>query len=127
MSIKLVTEVNLRSKHQKMKIKPCQFPKCKAEFLGRGKTKYCDEHRKKKYKKYLYQRAGNDVGEANVVIKHKHIKASKMIRVCGLMGCDHKYEITLIPNQTIYTKYCLEHRNKYKREFFIKKDKNNEI
>jgi len=124
LSIKLATNKNERSKQQEMKLKICKFPNCKKEFLGRGKTKYCTEHRKQKYKKFLYQRPiSNGIGESNVVVKHKNNKAVKSIRVCGLEGCDCEYDVTLIPNQIIYPKYCPEHRNKYKREFFINKGK----
>lgn len=124
MKTKFVTDKNERSKQQEMKLKICQFPDCKKKFLGRGKTKYCEEHRKQKYKKFLYQRPiSNGVGEANIIIKHKHVKATTVCRTCALDGCDNEYDITLIPNQIIYPKYCIKHRNKFKREFFINKRK----
>lgn len=131
MRIKLDTKKNCRSKNQDMKLKSCQFPKCKTKFLGRGKTKYCDEHRKQKYKKILYQRPiSNGIGEANVIIKHKCSTATKIIKECDLDNCNCQYEITLIPNQIIYPKFCIEHRNKFKRDYFVmqqQKDKQNEI
>ncbi len=126
---KIVTDKNERSKKQEKKLKNCKFPDCKKQFLGRGKTKYCDEHRKQKYKKILYQRPiSNGVGEANIIIKHKYKKAVLISRICELDGCDCEYEITIIPNQIIYPKYCSKHRNKFKREFFTNnRNKKNEI
>lgn len=126
--IKLCTdEKNTRSKDQKMKVKFCSFPKCGTEFIGRGKAKYCDEHKKQKYKKILYQKNKNKgIGDANVYIKHSNLDSLRIIRSCALDGCDIEYEINLIPNQSIYPKYCDDHRNEYKREFFkMMRDKTN--
>jgi hypothetical protein len=116
---------NNRSKDQKQKKKPCEFPGCKKTFIGRGRTKYCDEHRKAKYRKKLYRKFASDgVGEANIEIQHKSEIASNSNRVCDLDGCNNEYVITLIPNQKIYPKYCEEHRNKHKRDIFGKNDEN---
>tara|TARA_Y100000310_G_scaffold331242_1_gene404458 strand:- start:4623 stop:4979 length:357 start_codon:yes stop_codon:yes gene_type:complete len=111
-----------------MKEKECQFPKCKKKFFGRGKTKYCNEHRKQKYKKFLYKKQPSDGIGSNVVIKHKHTEIQEEIHNCALEGCTEMFNLTLIPNQTIYPKYCNDHRNPYKREFFTKQqqEKNDE-
>lgn len=112
-------ENNTRSKNQKLKIKKCCFPNCGKEFAGRGKAKYCEEHKKQKYKKILYQKNKNKgIGDANVYIKHNNLDSKKVIRKCSLKGCNNKYEINLIPNQFIYSNFCEKHRNEYKRTFF---------
>jgi hypothetical protein len=117
--VRLCKKNPLRSKNQELKTKQCQYPGCDNEFQGRGKAKYCEEHRKTKYKKYLYQsHALNVVGDSNIYINHKNAEASKVIRSCALKGCLEEFEITVIPNQHIYPKYCNTHRNEYKRQFF---------
>jgi hypothetical protein len=117
--IRLCKKDDMRSKNQNLKTKVCQFPGCKDEFQGRGKAKYCDEHRKTKYKKVLYQsNTGDGIGDSNMYINHKNVEVDKVIRTCGLKGCNVEYELSVIPNQHIYTKYCKSHRNEYKREFF---------
>lgn len=118
----LSKESNTRSKDQTMKTRPCHFPGCKVEFLGRGKTKYCEEHRKQKYKKILYKKNVSDgIGDSNVQIKHKNLVTTKIIKECGLDGCSNVYGVILIPNQYIYSNYCHEHRNEFKRKLFLKK------
>lgn len=99
------------------KLKICKFPGCGVEFYGRGKTKYCEEHRKQQYKKILYCKYKDaGVGESNILIHHDKLIATKIVRQCAL--CNKNYEIMLIPNQFVYPNYCSEHRNEYKREYF---------
>lgn len=122
--IKLCKKDSMRSKNQNLKTKVCQFPNCNAEFQGRGKAKYCEEHRKTKYKKVLYQsNTSNGIGDSNMYINHKNVEATKIIRTCGLKGCDEEYELTVIPNQYVYPKYCVTHRNEYKRKFFTEQQR----
>jgi len=124
MSVILSKDTN-RSANQQLKDKVCGFPGCKVEFKGRGKTKYCDEHRKQKYKKILYQpKQKKQLGESNQNIKHKFTEATDTIRTCALNGCSCEFKVRLIPNQKVYPKYCNEHRNAFKREFFTKQINN---
>lgn len=108
---------------QRLKKKNCAFPGCNVEFIGRGKAKYCEEHRKAKYRKELYKKNDND-GEAIVIIEHDEIFTKKVIRECGLRGCTNEYTITLIPNLYEYPNYCEQHRNQYQRELFLDKQEN---
>ena len=109
-----------RSANQQQKEKVCQFPGCKEVFVGRGKTKYCEEHRKQEYKKILYKpKKPQSVDENNQKIKHKFLESQNIIKTCSLEGCGNTYELRIIPNQFIYPKYCEEHRNEWKRNFFI--------
>lgn len=110
-------------KPQKMKKKKCAFPGCGVEFIGRGKAKYCDEHRKAKYRKELYKQNDND-GDGIATIDHKECYSVTKECVCGLEGCENTFEITLIPRLFEYPNYCPEHRNEYKRDRFIAEQKN---
>jgi hypothetical protein len=112
-----------RSKNQEQKEMLCQYPGCTTKFIGRGKRKYCDEHRKDKYKKNLYRKEMKKIGD-NTYIKHNNDECILIIKKCGLKHCDNEFEIKLIPNQYIYPKYCEEHRNKFKRDNFIKRNNN---
>ena len=38
---------------------------------------------------------------------------------CALQGCERAFGITLIPNQVLYPKFCVEHRNEFRREFHL--------
>ena len=107
-----------KHKTQKLKEKTCQFPDCGTIFIGKGKAKYCDEHRKAKYRKELYKQNDNN-GEAIVRIEHNELYAKRVERECGLEGCDCSFEILLVPRVYEYPRYCEEHRNSYKRERFM--------
>jgi hypothetical protein len=108
------------NRQQDYHTKVCQFPECTTKFAGRGKAKYCDEHRKQKYKKILYQtHSGDGIGD-NAKIEFKEYESKRVTRKCGLDGCGCEYEVLMIPNQSIYAKFCENHRNAYKRINFTK-------
>lgn len=53
--------------------------------------------------------------ELNQVIKHNyHYDAPQMVS-CALPGCDVRFELTLIPHQVLYPKFCPRHRSAYQR------------
>lgn len=108
-----------KSKPQKLKKKKCAFPGCGVVFVGRGKAKYCEEHRKAKYRKELYKKNDNN-GEGIVTIDHDECFAKEITRTCGLEGCECEYSITLVPRLYEYPNYCPEHRNEFKRKLFLK-------
>jgi hypothetical protein len=111
----------MAGKPQKLKQKTCVFPECYVEFIGRGKAKYCEEHRKAKYRKELYKKNDN-LGCGIVVIEHEEVYAKPIIRTCSLEGCNNEYEIVLIPRMYEYSNYCEEHRNEFKRTMFVKRN-----
>ena len=39
---------------------------------------------------------------------------------CCLEGCDEKFTIKVFPKQTVYPRFCMEHRNDFKRENFLR-------
>ena len=104
---------------QRLKTKYCVFPGCGVEYVGRGKSKYCPEHSKAKYRKVLYKQNDNN-GEGIVRIEHTEFYAKSVTRTCGLEGCNNEYDIILLPQLYEYPAYCEEHRNSFKRERFIK-------
>lgn len=107
---------------QRLKKKICQFPGCGITFIGKGKAKYCEEHRKNKYRKDLYNQNDND-GSGIIRIEHSELYAKRIVRECELDGCSNKYEIVLLPRIYEYPRYCPEHMNIYKRKLFIEKQK----
>ena len=123
--IYLPTEDRTRSKDQPLKERLCGFPGCQEKFMGRGKTKYCEEHRKQEYRSKLYSKPkgesavkdgdGNfiNTSDVNQTIKHSYTEAVETELKCAC--CGKRYHVTLIPSQFIYPKYCEEHRNEFKR------------
>lgn len=112
----------MAGKPQKLKEKICAFPGCDVVFIGRGKAKYCEEHRKAKYRKDLYKKNDN-VGDGIVIIEHNEVYSIHVSRVCSLDGCDNEYELILIPRIFEYSNFCEDHRNEYKRNLFIQQGK----
>ena len=108
-----------KHKTQKLKEKVCQFPGCGDIFIGKGKAKYCEEHRKAKYRKELYKQNDND-GEAIIRIEHHELYATHVTKTCELEGCDETFDILLVPRVYDYPRYCEEHRNSYKRAMYRK-------
>ena len=99
MSIKLVNEQQCpRSKEQPRKERVCGFPDCEEKFWGRGKTKYCEEHRKTEYRSRLYSKPkgesavkdsdGNFIQttDVNLTIKHSYVEAVKTELKCCCCG-----------------------------------------
>ncbi|MFP4520810.1 MAG: hypothetical protein ACLFQK_01565 [Fibrobacterota bacterium] len=110
--------VSKKDKHHKLVLKVCQEPGCGKEFVGHPIRKYCDFHRilsNRKRKKVEYE----PVDTHNKIFRHKYIDTVRMEFTCELEGCDKKYSVDIIPRQYIYPKYCVEHRNEYKRKLFI--------
>jgi len=112
---------NRKGTPQRTKKKHCVFPGCDVEFIGMGKAKYCEEHRKAKYRKELYKKNDND-GGAIINITHSELHSTEVEMTCSLKGCNNTYSITLIPKLFEYSNYCPEHRNEYKRERFLREN-----
>jgi hypothetical protein len=51
-----------------------------------------------------------------IVLHNYRAEAIKDCR-CPLEGCGRSFPIILIPNQTLYPKYCQAHRSEFRREF----------
>lgn len=111
----------------------CQFPGCGIPFMGIGKTKYCDEHKRTKYRSELYGRKPGEtavfdnngewvpVNKINAHIKHSHVIATTIECTCALDGCGEPFRVMLLPNLYTYPLYCEKHRNEFQRNNFLKK------
>jgi len=119
----LASSPHARGKAPVKKQKVCKFPGCKVEYMGVGAAKYCDEHRKPEYRKFinmikreqeLKEQTEVEKGEkSNQLIQHEKTIATEDTRVCP---CGKAFTIKLYPNVEVYPKFCEEHRNPYRRE-----------
>jgi len=132
--VNIVIDKTVRKKKQVEKF--CRFPvseteKCGKSFFGIGPSKYCEEHRKLKYRKFINQHLAAAkkaitpvMEEGNQVIKHKLQQATTYKCKCALEGCEAEFDIIVYPRTYIYPMYCPEHRSEYKRSrFTYQKDK----
>lgn len=56
----------------------------------------------------------------NQIFLHNYTEAVRRTCECQLLGCAQTFELTLIPNQVLYPKYCQEHRSEYRRANFLR-------
>jgi hypothetical protein len=56
----------------------------------------------------------------NQIFLHNYTEAVRRACDCQLIGCTQTFELTLIPNQVLYPKYCEEHRSEYRRANFVR-------
>ncbi len=108
-------------KKKRLKHKVCQEPGCGREFIGHPIAKYCELHRNisnrtRKVKTY------EAVDVKNFIFKHAFTEVTTIEFPCRLPKCNQKYAVKLFPKQYIYPKFCLEHRNEFKREKFMKEN-----
>lgn len=112
-----------------LKRKPCEFEGCQESFMGTGKSKYCMEHRKRKYRKIIdagkiaRQKADEEARNPNQTIDHKYTDSVKVRMTCQLDGCNEEFSVKIIPNVHVYPKYCPAHRNEFKRNLFLTRKK----
>jgi len=109
--------------------KKCEYEGCNEEFKGIATGKYCPEHRKQKYRKFIdkekirKKKELKDATNPNQIIKHSY-KTSIIIQgKCQLEGCGKDFEILVIPLTYTYPRYCEDHRNEFKRELFLKNNR----
>ena len=60
--------------------------------------------------------------EVNRVIKHNFKVQQQRVVECMLEDCTKQFEITLLPNQILYPKYCEKHRSEYQRTLWQEKN-----
>jgi len=105
-------------KKKRLKHKVCQEPGCGKEFIGHPIAKYCEFHRNianrtRKTKEY------EAVDVKNFVFKHGFTEVTELELSCQLPNCNNKYTVKIFPKQYIYPKFCVTHRNEYKRDSFL--------
>ena len=57
----------------------------------------------------------------NQIFLHNYTEEVRRACECQLIGCAQSFELTLIPNQVLYPKYCEKHRSEYRRENFLRR------
>ena len=115
MSVVILPEHSKRVQNHTLKY--CQEPGCGKEYVGHPITKYCAFHRilgNRARKKVTYK----PITEDNFVFEHNFTESTIVRRNCACCGAE--YEILVIPRQKVYSKYCAEHTNSYKRELYQK-------
>lgn len=121
----ILPKTSITEHREKLQKKHCAFTGCKEIFMGTGKSKYCVEHRKRKYRKAIdadkvaKQKAEEENKNPNQTIKHKYTDSTTVVMECALKGCSEKFTIQVLPNTYVYPKYCKHHRNEHKRKIFI--------
>jgi hypothetical protein len=112
-------------KKKRVKLKKCQEPGCGREFWGHPIAKYCDQHRdikaRQKPKKVM------DSELRNMYFKHGYNEPVEIAFGCCLEGCENTFTVKMFPKQYIYPRFCLEHRNDFKRSNFIRTQKKKAI
>lgn len=106
-------------------LKTCAFPGCDVQEYMTGRAIYCQEHRKRKYRSEIDKRKkqeriiDEEHNNPNQYIDHLYTESHKEIMNCALEGCYNTFEITILPRVYTYPKYCLLHRNAFKRQQFL--------
>lgn len=55
----------------------------------------------------------------NQIVTHNYQTPQKQKHTCALEGCQVEFELTLLPNQWVYPKYCQQHRSAFRRQHFL--------
>lgn len=126
MSVPFIVPKKSGKKHcEKLRPKKCGFPGCKVVFMGTGKSRYCIEHRHRKYRKIIdadkifAKKAEEEARNPNQTIKHTYTNPTMLLMKCKLEGCNKEFEVKIFPSVYVYPKFCKEHRNEYKRNLFV--------
>jgi len=123
----IVPKKSGKQHREKLQSKKCSFPGCKTVFMGTGKSRYCTEHRQRKYRKLIdaekvaAKKAEEEARNPNQTIKHNYTNPVCVMMKCKLEGCNEEFEIKVFPSIYVYPKYCKEHRNEHKRKMFTTK------
>jgi hypothetical protein len=109
-------------KKKRIKLKICQEPGCGREFWGHPIAKYCELHRDIK-QRAKHKKEFESVDVKNMVFKHNYTEVLDLEFCCCLDGCESRYIVKVFPKQFVYPRYCLEHRNDFRRANFIRMQK----
>jgi hypothetical protein len=105
--------------------KKCEFKGCKEKYTGNIINKYCPEHRKQKYRKFIdkdkirEKKEIKELSNPNQLIKHTYKQPTVIQGTCQLKGCGANFDLLIIPKTYIYPRFCQEHRCEYKRYRFL--------
>lgn len=106
-------------KKKRIKLKICQEPGCGREFWGHPIAKYCELHRDIKLRQKQKKNV-ESIEAKNIIFRHNYTEAMDLTFKCCLEGCNELFTIKVFPKQTVYPRFCMEHRNDFKRENFIR-------
>ncbi len=106
-------------KKKRIKLKVCQEPGCGREFWGHPIAKYCELHRDIK-QRAKHKKEFESVEVKNMVFKHNYTEVLDLEFLCCLEGCDQRYTVKVFPKQFVYPRYCMEHRNDFRRANFLR-------
>ena len=106
-------------RYEKFNLKKCLYPECDQYFRGTGFSKYCDEHRKRQYRKVIDKLNKKIVVTENPNQYYKHELERPAIILFECILCKEKFEVRVYPNIFIYPKYCDVHRNEFKRQLWF--------
>jgi len=127
-----MNQISKKKKKERLIEKHCAFVneegiRCKTIFFGTGKSKFCKLHRQPKFRKIIdrdkiiAKKQAMIDNSANFTLHHKYAEPMEITRNCDL--CRDEYDFILYPSTYIYPKYCPDHRNQFKRELYIKLNK----
>lgn len=108
-----------KSNRSSKKLKICK--ECGVEYWGHVISKYCEVHMDPKNRKRARRRVYVDVN--NQVFNHSFREVTEVIFHCDLETCKKPFKIRVFPKQFVYPKYCEEHRNDFKRNDCIRKNR----
>lgn len=121
----IVPKKSGKQHREPLKLKKCAFPGCEIAEPMTGKGCYCLIHRDRKYRKIIdaekvvIKKAAEEALNPNQTINHKYTNPVLLMMKCQVPGCEQEFEVKIFPNVFLYPKYCIEHRNEYKRKRFI--------
>ena len=80
---------------------------------------YRERHRDIKQRQKQKKDVEN-IESKNIIFRHNYTESMDLSFKCSLEGCDEKFTIRIFPKQYVYPRFCMEHRNDFKRENFIR-------
>jgi len=114
---------------EKHRPKTCSFPGCGKEELMTGQQTYCTEHRRDKYikikrtMKRAEDKRTETIQSANYEVVNKLWDTLVQTHKCQLDGCNNAFEVRIVSGINILPRFCNEHRNEWKREFFLQQQR----
>jgi len=122
-----MSKMNLPQYHKNKakKLKICQEPSCGKEFWGHPIAKYCEIHSNPKLRKRK-RKVYEDVNIKNQTFNHSFTSTTDVEFTCQVPGCIKRFTVKVHPRQFTYPKYCEEHRSEFKRNDFMRQNKNHQ-
>lgn len=98
----------------------CSYENCNNTFMGYANSKFCQEHKDPKtrgiFKKEII------LEKSTFEFKHDYTTTSKIKIERNCDCCGKSYQLKIFALMYDYPRFCQEHTNKYKREFYRKQN-----